>query len=141
MVIVKVNGIKSRALLDTVAGSAYALETLVEKINIKRSRTEYRNIEMMIRTTTRNIKIYQVEVSDVEGDYSIDLEVSKVDRLVFISLTNPNNQSLCMECNHLKDITVNNKDTKSLLPVHIVLGASEYARIKTKTPPRMGKPG
>ena len=96
---------------------------------------------MMIRTTTRNIKIYQVEVSDVEGDYSIDLEVSKVDRLVFISLTNPNNQSLCMECNHLKDITVNNKDTKSLLPVHLVLGASEYARIKTKTPPRMGKPG
>ena len=96
---------------------------------------------MMIRTTTRNIKIYQVEVSDVEGNYSIDLEVSKVDNSVFISLTNPNNQSLCMECNHLKDITVNNKDTKSLLPVHLVVGASEYARIKRKTPPRMAKPG
>lgn len=113
MMIVKVNGIKSRALLDTVAGSAYASETLVEKINIKRSRTEYRNIKMMICTTTRNIKIYQVEVSDVEGNYSIDLEVSKVDKSVLISLPNPNNQSLCMEYNHLKDITINNKDTKS----------------------------
>ena len=30
---------------------------------------------------------------------------------------------------------------KRELPVHLILGTSEYARIKTKTTPKMGKPG
>ena len=47
-----------------------------------------------------------------------------------------------MEYNHLKDITVNDKDKKKpLLPVHLVLGELEYAKIKAKTRPKMGKPG
>ena len=94
MVIVKVNRIKCRALLDTGASSAYASATLIDKINKKPSRTECRNIKMMIHTTTRNIKIYQVEVSDVEGNHSIDVTVSKVDKSMLISLPNPNYQSL-----------------------------------------------
>ena len=32
-------------------------------------------------------------------------------------------------------------DTKSELPVHLILGASEYAQIKTETKPRVGQPG
>ena len=140
-VIVKVNGIKCRALLDTGAGSAYASATIIDKINKRPVRTEYRNIEMMMHTTTKHVKIYQVEVSDVEGNHSINVEVSKVDKSVLISIPNPNYQSLCMEYDHLKDITINDIDTKNLLPVHIVLGASEYARIKTKTAQKLGQPG
>jgi hypothetical protein len=32
-------------------------------------------------------------------------------------------------------------DEKPELPVHLILGASEYAKIKTETRPRVGKPG
>ena len=64
-----------------------------------------------------------------------------INKFVLTSLPNPNCQLLCMEYNDLKDITVNNKNTKSLLPVHIVLGALENVKIKTKTPPKMKKPG
>ena len=32
-------------------------------------------------------------------------------------------------------------DEKPELPVHLILGASEYARIKTETKPRIGLPG
>ena len=51
---------------------------------------------------------------------------------MLISLPNPNYQSLCMEYNHLPDITANNKGTKLLLPIHLVLRASEYAKRKDK---------
>ena len=32
-------------------------------------------------------------------------------------------------------------DTKPRLPVHIILGAGEYAQVKTETPPHIGKDG
>lgn len=39
--------------------------------------------------------------------------------------------------NHLKDITVNDKDTKPLLTKHLVLGVSEYTKTKTRTSPKI----
>ena len=33
------------------------------------------------------------------------------------------------------------RDTKPRLPVHIILGAGEYARVKTETSPDIGKDG
>ena len=42
VVVVKVNGIKCRALLDTGAGSAYASSTLIDRLDIDDSRKEYR---------------------------------------------------------------------------------------------------
>lgn len=61
MVIVKVNGNKCRALLDTDSSSAYVLATLIEKLNKKPPRAEYTNVEVMMHTATRNINIYQAE--------------------------------------------------------------------------------
>ena len=43
--------------------------------------------------------------------------------------------------NHLKGVEIDDVDLKRELPVHLILGTSEYARIKTKTTPKMGKPG
>lgn len=36
---------------------------------------------------------------------------------------------------------MDNNDIKSLLPVHVILGAGVYARIKTNSSPRIGKQG
>ena len=32
-------------------------------------------------------------------------------------------------------------DGKAELPIHLILGLSEYAKIKTETKPKLGKPG
>ena len=90
---------------------------------------------------TRNIKIYKVEVADEEGNHSIYIEVNKDDKSVLILLSNPNYQSVWMKYNHLKDIAVNNKNTKPLLLVQFLLGVSEYAKLKTKIPTKMGQTG
>ena len=36
---------------------------------------------------------------------------------------------------------MDNKDTKAELPIHVILRAGDYARIKTTTTPRIGQPG
>ena len=40
---------------------------------------------------------------------------------------------------HLKDIKMNERDTKPELPIHVILGASDYVKIKMQTCPRVGK--
>ena len=42
---------------------------------------------------------------------------------------------------HLKGVTMNDTDMKKELPLHLILGASEYAQIKTETTPKIRKPG
>ena len=36
---------------------------------------------------------------------------------------------------------MDDEDTKPELPMHLILGASEYSRIKTQTKPKSGKAG
>ena len=40
---------------------------------------------------------------------------------------------------HLKGIKMNERDTKPELPIHVILGASDYVKIKMQKCPRVGK--
>ena len=42
---------------------------------------------------------------------------------------------------HLKGVEMDDIDKKKDLPVHLILGASAYAQVKTETTPKIGKPG
>lgn len=48
-----------------------------------------------------------------------------------MSLENPKNEEVLSKYSHLKGVKIND----------VVLGASEYTIIMTKTPPRVGQPG
>ena len=54
-------------------------------------------------------------------------------------IDNPNYGTLIEKYSRLKGVHVNDDDTKASLPVHVVLGSGEYARIKTETKPRIGR--
>ena len=41
---------------------------------------------------------------------------------------------------HLKAVKMDDVDTKQELPIHVILGASEYARLKTSSVLRVGNP-
>ena len=45
------------------------------------------------------------------------------------------------EFSHLKGVSMGDTDNKANLPIHIILGTSEYTRIKTKHVLRIGAPG
>ena len=56
-----------------------------------------------------------------------------------MSIDNPNYRELPDKYPHLRGVYVNDNDTKARLPVHVILGSGEYARIKTETKPRIGE--
>ena len=141
VVVVKVNGVKCRALLDTGAGSSYASATLLDRIGEKPVRKENRRIDMMLQSVTQKIAVFDVNITSLDEDFSLQASVSKVSKDVLLSLPNPDYDSLTPRFSHLKGIKMDDKDKKSILPVDLILGANEYSKIKTEYKPRIGKLG
>ena len=71
----------------------------------------------------------------------MNVEVTKVHKAQLLEVANPNYATLLDKHSHLKGVKMEDKDSRAQIPIHLVLGASEYATIKTATPPRVGKPG
>ena len=42
---------------------------------------------------------------------------------------------------HLKEVKMDEFQTKAVLPIHVILGASDFTKIKTQEAPRIGKLG
>ena len=141
VVVVKVNGITCRALLDTGAGSSYISSKLVDILKIKPVAREYRQIDMMMATANKRIDIYSVEVKNLRGNFKLGVSVSKVERELLLSLTNLEYTKILRRYQHLNGVEMDDTDDKAELPIHLIIGASEYAKIKTETKPRLGKPG
>ena len=141
VVVVKVNGVLCRALLDTGAGSSYASTTLLQELQITHKRKETKTIEMMLHTTTKKIEIFDITIQDVSSNFNFTTEVSKVERETLINIPNPKYDEMIKQFQHLKDIKMKDTDTKSSLPIHVILNASEYSKIKVQEVPRIGLPG
>ena len=67
VVIIEIEEVKCRALLDTGAGSSYASATLIDILNRKPDCTEKKRIEMMMVTTSQKIDLYNLQISGCQG--------------------------------------------------------------------------
>ena len=127
MVVVIVDGIKCRTLLDTGAGSSYVSAALVERLN---------DGSMMLCSTIQKVRSYPVKVASVDGKFEMTTKVNKVDKGVLLTVSNPHYEELISKYPHLEGVVMEDSDKKSELSIHLVLGASEYSRIKTETKSR-----
>ena len=141
VVVVNVNGITCQALLDRGAGSSYASATLVKHLGKQPPRTECKRIDMMLCSTNQKIAQYDVSISSIRGKFEMTTMVSKVDKSVLLSIPNPRYADKIKTFSHLAGVNMDDEDTKPELPIHLILGASEYSRIKTHTKPKIGKAG
>ena len=91
--------------------------------------------------TEREIEVHKVVIKSLSGDFHLQTEVTKVNRSVLLKLENSGYKRLVQQYDHLKGVEMDDMDVKRELPVHLILGTSEYAQIKTETTPRIGKPG
>ena len=87
VVVVEVDGIRCRALLDTRAGSSYASAALISKLNRKPDRREYKRIQM-ITWTSQKIEMYKVQVSNIKGVFNFPPTVSKMDKGTLLTIPN-----------------------------------------------------
>ena len=69
------------------------------------------------------------------------MSVTKVDKSELLNVDNPHYQQLIAKYSHLEGVTMDDKDQKPKLPIHLILGASDYLCIKTDQPSRLGKTG
>ena len=58
-----------------------------------------------------------------------------------LTIPNPRYVDTIAKYQHLKGVEIDDTDIKPELPIHVILGASEYAKIKTNSAPRVGEPG
>ena len=141
VVVVEVEGVRCRALLDTGAGSSYASATLLDRVGAKPGKRQVRKIEMMLGVDTREVELTHVKVASLEGDFRLTVEVTRVGKPTSLELENPKYREMLDRYSHLKGVKMLDEDTKTMLPVHLILRASEFARIKTEQGPRIGRPG
>ena len=64
VVVIVVDGIKCRALLETVTSSWYGSAALVGRLNKQPVCTEHRQIEMILGSTTQKVQSYEVKVAE-----------------------------------------------------------------------------
>ena len=138
---VSVEGVLCRALLDTGAGSSYASAALLEKLPKRPRVKEVRQIEMMLGSTTREVELSTIKVGSIEGSEEFSVDVTKVERRELLMIDNPHYQKIIDSYAHLKGVEMTDYDPKPYLPVHLILGASDYAAFKTSERPRVGLPG
>ena len=141
VVIVEVEGVKCRALLDTGAGSSYASAALLERISKRKCRKEIRKIDMMLGVTTREVELSTIEIKGTDGKFSMSIEVTKVNKGELLFIDNPRYEKMIQHNPHLEGVQMEDLDRKERLPVHIILGASDYAKLKTDRPPKVGESG
>ena len=140
-VLIKVDGITCRALLDTASGSSYVSASLVNKLSKQPVRRVSEKIEMMLYTATSKINIYDVKIENLHSDFEFKTELNAVDKDVLLTVPNSSYKSMLSDYPHVKGVKMDEFQTKAVLPIHVLLGASDFNKIKTKEPPRIRKIG
>lgn len=121
IIFVEINGVKTRALPDTGAGSSYASTKLIDLLR-------------------KRPKIYSAPLGAVNEKFNMNIELTKVYKPQLLTIDNPNYATLLSKCSHLKGVNIDGYDSRPQIPIHVVLGASEYATIKTSTAQRVENP-
>ena len=94
-----------------------------------------------MQVTNREIEIHTVVIEGLWGNFQLKTEVKKVNPSVLLNLENPGYKDMVAKYDHFKGLTMDDTYVKKELPVHLILGTSQYAQIKTETTPKIGKPG
>ena len=139
VIVVEVNGIKCRALIDSGAGSSYVSAKLIDLLRLKPIATQTRSIDMLMSTKVATLEEYDLSFQSVNHQFTLSVKATKVNKSELLSIDNPNYRELINKNPHLRGVYIHDEDKKARLPVHVVLGSGEYARIKTETRPRIGQ--
>ena len=79
---------------------------------------------------------YEAEIGSMKGVFNMQVNKGQL-----LSVDNSNYEALIGTYPHLEGVQMNDNAAKPQLPVDVVLGGGEYARIKTDSRPQIGKEG
>ena len=100
-----------------------------------------KNIDMMMTSATRELDVYDFGISDLSGKFTLNSKVYKVETNTLLSLPNREYKNIMKQYLHLRGINMDDRDEKSDLSIHMLLGANGYRRIKVQEILRVGSSG
>ena len=124
---VHVNGILCRALIDSGAGSSYASARLVHELHLRPVDVQTKQIDMLMSSKQVRLETYEVKIESTINEFSMTTRCTKVDKSELLFLENPNYENIIQSYPHLKGVTIEDRDKKPKLPVHVVLGNGDYS--------------
>ena len=110
--VVEVNGITCRALLNNGGRRLHISSTLTLELKKPPIRTDYKQIETILNRTNTLIDIYDVKIKNAKGGFTMNTEVSKVDRTELISMPNPHYEDIVQTNTHLQGVQMEDSDNK-----------------------------
>ena len=86
------------------------------------------------------VEIYKITLhSNVDNDFSLEIECINAEKEILTFLPNPNIQSIKDRIPRLRRIDLSDAETSSKnVPIHVILGVGDYQRIRTSEPPIFG---
>ena len=141
VVIVEVGGQKFRALLDSGASHSYVSSTLIEHTRARAVKSGTRRVATLLGVTTTKLLEYDLRFRSVKRDFELNARVTEINKRELLLLDNPRYADRIEGHSHLHGVQLDDQSAEEHLPVHIILGANEYAQIRTRTPLRVGRRG
>ena len=80
VVIVNVNNVMCRALIDSGAGSSYASAKLINALKIKSCEIRNQPADMLLTSQTARMEFYDAKVSSLDGSYEMKVRLTKVEK-------------------------------------------------------------
>ena len=96
---------------------------------------------MLTGVTTRTMQVFGVVISSVTGDFELEVDVTKVNKRELLILENPRYNQLIEGNFQLNGVRMDDVDDKAKLHVYLILGANEFAKIRTGERLRVGRRG
>ena len=80
IVVVKVNQVKCRALIDSGAGSFYASAKLLDALKLNPTETKTSLIDMLMTSKFTQLEVFTVKVQAIDSDYELEVNLTKVNK-------------------------------------------------------------
>ena len=132
LVIIDIEDITYGALIDTKTGASYTSSTVIDRLNKKTIRKQYKRTKTIMSSSTKSISVYSVEIRDSDREFKFQAEINNLEKSVLLKLPNPEYQILQNSYHYVKDIKINDHNKKTDLSVHVIFGVNDITRIKAK---------
>ena len=104
IVVVKVNAVMCRALLDTGETVSYASGHLLDRQKLAPKGTVTRRIHTIVGEIAKRIEIYELTISGTKENCVILVQATRVDRRELLSIENPRYPELIGKYSHLSGV-------------------------------------
>ena len=110
VVVVRMNGYKFPALLDSGASHSYALSTAIKLIGARCKSVGVRQIVMLTGETTRKMQVYDASVESLNKDFVLDVSLTKIEKNGLLELENPRYKEILTKFHHLDGVYMDDYD-------------------------------